>query len=152
MLPVLLAGDLNARHVDWNYRLRTRRGKLVRDYVDGNSCLIFGLDTPSTSLYNPSANPDVLGIVITRDLSSVHLTLCYARRSDHLPVLIENMFCSSFQDPPDRPDFRRTDTAKFQTHLEAEIPFNPELHNAVAIDACVQNLSSTVLKALATST
>jgi hypothetical protein len=33
-LPVLLAGDLNAKHVDWNSRLITRRGKLVRDYAD----------------------------------------------------------------------------------------------------------------------
>jgi hypothetical protein len=36
-LPVLMAGDLNAKHVDWNSRLTTRRGKLLRDYADGNS-------------------------------------------------------------------------------------------------------------------
>jgi endonuclease/exonuclease/phosphatase family metal-dependent hydrolase len=40
-LPVLMAGDLNAKHVDWNSRLTTRRGKLLRDYAEGNSCLIF---------------------------------------------------------------------------------------------------------------
>jgi len=27
-LPVLLAGDLNAKHIDWNSKLSTRRGKL----------------------------------------------------------------------------------------------------------------------------
>jgi hypothetical protein len=26
-MPVLMAGDLNAKHVDWNSRLTTRRGK-----------------------------------------------------------------------------------------------------------------------------
>jgi hypothetical protein len=30
-LPVLIAGDLNAKHVDWNWRLSTRRGKLLSD-------------------------------------------------------------------------------------------------------------------------
>ena len=69
-LPVLLAGDLNAKHVDWNSRLSTTSGELMRDYADSNSCLIFGPDSPTTNPYNHSATPDVLDIVITRDLHS----------------------------------------------------------------------------------
>ena len=65
-----MAGDLNANHVDWNSRLNTRRGKLLRDYADVNSCMIFGPDTPTTNPYNPPATPDVLDIVITKNLSS----------------------------------------------------------------------------------
>ena len=57
-LPVLMAGDLNAEHVDWNSRLTTRRGKLLRDYADENSCLTFGPDTPTINPYKPSATPD----------------------------------------------------------------------------------------------
>ena len=41
-LPALMTGDLNAKHVDRNSGLNTRRGKLLRDYVDENSCQIFG--------------------------------------------------------------------------------------------------------------
>jgi hypothetical protein len=48
-LPVMLYGDLNAKHVDWNSRLSTRRGKLLRDYADEKTCLIFGPDTPTTN-------------------------------------------------------------------------------------------------------
>jgi hypothetical protein len=33
-IPVLMGGDLNAKHVDWNSRMSTRRGKLLRDYAD----------------------------------------------------------------------------------------------------------------------
>jgi hypothetical protein len=36
--------------------------------------------------------------------------------------------------------------------MEAEISFNPELHNAMAIDTCVENFSGAVLKSLGTST
>ena len=82
----------------------------------------------------------------------MHLASCSALSSDHLPVLIDTMCRSSFQNPPDRPDFKRTDWAKFQTHLETEIPSNPELHNGISIDACVENLSGAILKALAFST
>jgi hypothetical protein len=34
-LLVLMAGDLNAKHVDWNSRMTTRRGKLLRDMPTG---------------------------------------------------------------------------------------------------------------------
>jgi hypothetical protein len=36
--------------------------------------------------------------------------------------------------------------------LEDQIPFDPELHNGIAIDTCVENFSGAVLKALAAST
>jgi hypothetical protein len=96
-LPVLMAGDLNAKHVDWNSRLTTRRGKPLRDYADENSCLIFGPDTPTTSPYNLSVTPDVLDIVITQNLTfPVYLTSCSALSSDHLPVIIDTACRSSF--------------------------------------------------------
>ena len=155
-LPVLMAGDINAKHVGWNWRLSTRRGKLLRDYADKNSCLIFGPDSATINPYNHSVTPDFLDIVTTNNLSfPVYLISCSALSSDHLPVIIDTcrVACrSSFHHPPDRPDFRRTDWAKFQTHLEEMIPFNPELHNEMAIDTCVENFSGAVLKALAAST
>ena len=145
-----MAGDLNAKHVDWKSRLNTRRGKLLREYADGNSCLIFGPDSPTTNPYNPLVTPDVLDIVITKNLSfSVYLTSCSALSSDHLQCLIDTSCRSSFLNPPDSPDFRRTDWASFQTQLEELIPFDSELHNEMAIDTCVENFSGAVLKALA---
>jgi hypothetical protein len=71
--------------VDWNSRLSTRRGKLLRDYADENSCLIFEPDFPTTNPYNPSDTPDVLDIVITKNLTfPVYLTSCSTLSSNHL--------------------------------------------------------------------
>jgi hypothetical protein len=152
-LPVLMAGDLNVKHVDWNSCMTTRRGKLLRDYADGNTCLIFGLDTANIKPYSPSITPDVLHIVFTQNLSfPVYLTSCSALSSDHQPVLIDTACRSSFLHPPDRPDFIRTDWATFQTHLDDQIPFDPELLNGIAIDTCFENFSGALLKALEAST
>jgi hypothetical protein len=75
-LPVLMAGDLNTKNMDWNSRLM-RRGKLPPDYADGNSCLIFGLDTPTTNPYNLPTNTDDLDIEVTKEIPfPVHLTSC----------------------------------------------------------------------------
>ena len=107
-----------------------------------------GPDSPTTNPYNPLVTPNVPDNVITKNLSfPVYLTSCSALSSDHLPVLIDTL-CRS----PDRPDFRCTDWANFQTHLEELIPSDPELHNKMVIDTCVENFSSAVLKALVAST
>jgi len=90
---------------------------------------------------------------VTKDLPfPVYLSSCSALSSDHLPVLIDTACRSSFHHPPDSPNFRRTNWANFQTHLEDHIPFDPELHNGMAIDTCVENFSGAVLQALAAST
>jgi len=39
----LLPGDLKFKHVAWNSRLNTRRGKHLHDYADENSCLILSV-------------------------------------------------------------------------------------------------------------
>ena len=129
------------------------RGKRQLDYAGGNSCLIFGPDTPTTNTHNPLAIPNVLYVVITKNLTSrVYLTSCSALSSDHLPVLIETTCRSSFQHPPDRPNFSPTDRAKFQTHFEDQIAFHPELHDGMAIDNLVEYFFRAVLGALAAST
>ena len=139
--------------MDSNSRLTTRRGKLLCEYADENFCLIFGPDIPNPNPCNPSATPDVLDIAVTKDVPfQVYLTSCSALSSDQLPVLIDTACRSSFHHPPDRPNFRRTDWSNFQTHLEDHIPFDPELHNGMAIDTCVENFSGAVLQALAAST
>jgi hypothetical protein len=152
-LPILMPGDLNAKHVEWNSRLTTRRGRILRDYADKNSCLIYGPNTPTTVPYCSYATPDVLDIAITKHLvSAVYPNTCSALSSDHLPILIDTQCQSSFLRLPDRPDFRRTDWARFQACMEAGLPSNPGLSNEVSIDACVGELSSAISKALTDST
>jgi len=90
--------------------------------------------------------------MITKNLSfPVYLTSCSALSLDHLLVLIDTACHSSFHHPLDRLDFRHTDWANFQTHLEELIPFDPELHNEMAINTCIENFSGAVLKALAST-
>jgi len=69
------------------------------------------------------------------------------------PLVSYRHFVSLILSPrTDSPDFSSTAWAKFQTHLEELIPFDPELDNEMAIDTFVENFSGAVLKALPAST
>ena len=84
--PIFMAGDLKAKHVDWNSKLITTRDRLLRDY----SSLIYGPNTPTAISYNSFATPDALDIDTTKDLVTlVYLTTCSAMSSDLLPILID---------------------------------------------------------------
>jgi hypothetical protein len=76
-VPVLMAGDLNAKHMDWNSRLITTGGRLGCNYATENSCLIYRSDTPTTVPYNSCTTLGVLDIVLTKKTS-------YRSVSDHV--------------------------------------------------------------------
>jgi hypothetical protein len=89
-MSVLMAGNLNAKHTDWNFRGFKARGALLRDYADRNACLMYGPDSPATFLYQVNTDPDILDIVVYKGfVSTVYLTVCPALSSGHLPVLID---------------------------------------------------------------
>jgi hypothetical protein len=148
-----MAGDLNAKHKEWNSGLTTAKGSLLRDYADRNSCLIYWPDSPTTAPYTHNATPDVLDIVVVKDfVIPVHLTVCAALSSDHLPILIDTSCRSSFHNLPDRPDFTRMDWATFQTCLEHRLPGNPVVVDEEAIDKCLEEPTSAIHEATAAST
>jgi hypothetical protein len=151
-ISVLSAGDVNAKHKDWNSRLTTVKGSFLRDYADRNSCLIYGPDSPTTAPYTHNATPDVLDIVVVKVfVLPVHLTVCVALSSDHLPILFDTSCRSSFHNLPDRPDFTRMDWAAFQACIEHRLPGNPVVVDEEAIDKCLEELTSAIHEATAIS-
>jgi hypothetical protein len=141
-LHVLMVGYLNAKHMDWNFRLNTARGSLLRVYPNRNSCLIYGPYSPTTAYYAQYATLDVLDIVVVKDfVLSERLIVYIALSSDHLPILIDTTSRLSFQNLQDRPDYARKDRAALQVCLEDRILGNPVGNDEEAIDNCVEELT-----------
>ena len=88
-----------------------------------------------------------MDIVSTKDtFISVHLTTCFLLSSDHLPVLIGKKMSFIFCQPTRPPQFP---AARHLACLKDGLPSNKELPDEIAIDMCVEKLSSDLLEALA---
>jgi endonuclease/exonuclease/phosphatase family metal-dependent hydrolase len=93
-----MAGDFNAKQLEWNSLLVKDSGTLLHDYVDSNACLIYGPESPTIVPYQLNNKLEVLDIVFAKDfVLAVYLTACPAHSSDHLPVVIDITFRKSFQ-------------------------------------------------------
>jgi hypothetical protein len=99
-------------------------------------------------VHNSSATPDVLDILLTKyTFISVWQSTCSLLSLDHLPVLIDTKCRLFFVKLPGLPDFRRTDARPAW-----KMDFRPTGNSDdVAIDMCVEKLSSDLLEALAVS-
>jgi hypothetical protein len=94
-----------------------------------------------------------LKIIIINKLSFPgYLNSFLAISSKHLTVLIDIAYSSFFHHTPDRHHFMRTECSKFQTHLEDVLSVDPNWHNAIEMNTCVENFSGAVLKTLTAST
>jgi hypothetical protein len=150
--PVLMEGDLNAKHTDWNSRLTTARCSLLRDYALRNTCLIYRPNSPITAPYIHNATPDVLDIVVVKDfVLPVYLNVWSANSSDHQPILIDTTCRSYFQNLLDRPDFTRMDWDAFQACLDDRLPGNPVVNDKEPINKCVEELTSAIQQVTAAS-
>ena len=88
--PVLLAGNLNAKHKDWNSRLNSPRRVVLREFASTNPCIVYGPDSPTTIPTCPTVTPDVLDVVVVKDfVIPLNLTVCSALSSDHFPVTVD---------------------------------------------------------------
>jgi hypothetical protein len=110
-----MAGDLNAKHMDWNSRLTTAKGLFLRGYANRNTCVTYGLDYPTTAPYTHNDPPEELDKVVVKNfVHPLHLTVSSAPSSDQPHVLIDITCLSSYQNLQDRPDFQRMDCATIQ--------------------------------------
>jgi hypothetical protein len=133
-----MAGHLNAKHLDWNCRLITTRGRLLCNYTNENSCLIYGPDTPITIsiqlLYHPQC-PKHLAHEKPSDPSIWLHTPCWAEIT-YVYWATHGADCRS----------QSTGSPQFQMDQLGQIPglsggwtSNPNMPNEVAVNKCTRN-------------
>ena len=86
---VIMAGDLNCKHRDWNSRLTAPNGKRLRRIADSRRIQVIGPTQPTFYPSQRNAAPDVLDIAVIQGIDCpVHVSALTELSSDHLPILI----------------------------------------------------------------
>jgi hypothetical protein len=125
---------------------------LLRDYANRKTCSIYGPNSPTTVPYTQNATSNILDVEVVKVVVlPVYLNICSALSSDHLPVLIDDTRRSFFQNLLDRPEFKRMDWAAFHAFLDDRLPGNPVVNDEETNGKCVEELTSTILRATAAS-
>ena len=144
-LPVIIAGDLNAKHPLWHSRTTNKAGRALEAHAVRVGADVIGPNRP-TRHNVATGTGDVLDIAIIKDVTAtVDLWPLHELDSDHLPVLIQLNDSSVPAAPPRR---SAVDWEAYSAEVEATITVAPPLHDAAALDAAVISLTGCLRAAI----
>lgn len=140
-LPLIVIGDLNAKHRDWNSRVTNARGKALRDYAINNFLNTIAPVTP-THYHHLGYRPDVLDIAILRGINNHNdLSTLQELSSDHFPILLE-VFDEAAEE--DEVTLSSTNWVEFSTHHQDNIGPLPSITTIDELEDAVTRLTSSI--------
>ncbi|CAI6367727.1 unnamed protein product [Macrosiphum euphorbiae] len=119
--PLIIGGDLNAKHTDWQCPQRNKSGKTLAQHAERvNRYSVVAPDSPTHYPYIAAHRPDILDIFLL-DLPNTHylLTNHCELSSDHNPQMLNLSSRPSMCGPPSAR--KRINWRKFQTELTLQI-------------------------------
>ncbi|GFR08033.1 RNA-directed DNA polymerase from mobile element jockey, partial [Trichonephila clavata] len=137
---VLVAGDLNAKHVSWSPNTQQNvAGHVIRRFCDSTG---FPLSAPlEPTHFHKSLNNTVIDMAISKGMTITEVSSIPELSSDHNPVLFE-VSLDNFTSPA-LSTYAFPNWSKFQTILTNTLPGNPKISNTDDIDNAIQNFNST---------
>ena len=86
---IILAGDLNCKHPDWNSRIANTNGNALKTILDNRNCMIYAPTEP-THYHGATNSWDVLDVVIVKNLVLTKLPRAIPDlSSDHYPITFQ---------------------------------------------------------------
>lgn len=85
---VILAGDLNAKHTDWNSNTVNSNGRKLSNFINKSTIAVLAPNEPTH--YHTDGNGDILDIALIKNISQQFtVTTLDELSSDHQPLIIK---------------------------------------------------------------
>lgn len=149
--PTIIAGDLNAKHPDWNSPTANPAGRKLRAHSMREGFRISGPTEPTRIPTHPRHKPSVLDITISKNLTqSLDMETITALSSDHSPVLL--MVGDDLVHVPQRPklQWHRADWKLFQDTLTKKISTS-QIETSSDLDEAVSQITLNIQTSIADS-
>lgn len=146
--PVIVAGDLNAKHASWNSRVTNGRGNTLFRFAAERNIQVIGPTEPTH--YGVHGRPDVLDIAILNNIPyRAEIETVHDLDSDHNPVLL-HLEVEDLDFAPSTIDL--VDYEFFKETLQSTVGPVPSIHSVEEIDIAVEHLEQKMLEAKSTAT
>ena len=150
--PTIIAGDMNAKHVDWNCRVTNPQGNALRDLYYGSD-INFEILAPSSPTFIPDNQnhaPDILEIALVKDFQSIlQINAVNALNSDHLPVIIQlhGQITKAEQRTYLKYDHANWEKLEFEIHSKLE-QINSVINSEAELNDGVNKLTTVIQQAI----
>lgn len=148
-IPVIVAGDLNAKHPSWNSTKVNKRGRELFAYVEASNVLALG---PKDHTHFPTNGDqsDVLDIALTKDIvHDAEVWTLAEMSSDHNPVILS---LNGDEATRDLLSHSVTSWTDFALKVGSSIPDLPELSSCEQLEASADRFRDVICEAVASAT
>lgn len=147
---LVIAGDLNAKHTDWNCRVSNNSGVKLRNLFY-NPNTDFEILAPTSPTYLPDRvdfEPDILDIALIKNVQdNLTVTTVNALNSDHLPVIINFNEQITYDEPRTFLKYEDANWEKFEKDIQISIQ-PVSISTKEELNHTVNNLTKTIQKAI----
>jgi retron-type reverse transcriptase/endonuclease/exonuclease/phosphatase family metal-dependent hydrolase len=141
--PTVLAGDLNAKHTEWNSCISNTKGNTLKRWAEDKEISILAPDGPTR--FNSDGTGDILDIALTANLNWLHLLQTVPElNSDHNPVVmdIEGSDIHAIPQPAESISWK-----KFQEYINQNSFTPTDLDSTEKIDKAIENFTKLIIDA-----
>src|SRR5436190_4087426 len=143
-LPLILAGDLNAKHLAWYSRVNNASGRSLLKFATEHHLAVIGPEEP-THFHRAGHPPDLLDIAVVRGYNhNINVSTTNDLSSDHNPIIID----LHNDEKGSTPTTSTTNWEVFTSLLNDEFGNLPIINTTQELDEAVAVLTTKVQRAI----
>lgn len=143
----VIAGDLNAKHSDWNCPSNNSSGQILKIFIDNSVYIMKHSPTPTFFPDQSNYSPSTIDLAIVKNISISELETHNTLSSNHIPVTfhIKNEIPKLMD--KSCPNFSEANWKLFKEELNKNIVLPPALDSTDDIDEAVRHITELIRNA-----
>jgi len=150
--PIIISGELNAKHKTWGCNVTTLQGKKLLQIATEKACAINALTAPTFYPAHINVKPDILDLTLTKNIKLPIIQRPQPElNSDHSPVIITFNINKTPVTQRQRIITGKINWQKFREQLSHQLSVPRNLTNNTRIEIEIENFTSAIHSAIKNS-
>ena len=149
---VIIMGDLNSKHMDWNCKQSNQSGRILHRYIRRLPYVMLVPDKFTHYPYN-SNQPSTIDLALLKNINNcISLEALNELDSDHSPLILE-LDSGNLKNEVDKKflNYKEANWNKFRQIIQNKLTVNSKLANKLEIDQTTEKLTRIINEAIRVS-